>query len=120
MKVRIYDSCKKDCIDRYTLYFPYPKKEVERTMKSAHRRIMGVCQPFNFVADEMTGKTTITFYSWVDDDRTLGVDIPGTEKKIPIKAMPKEVQDYAAKMEKLWNDAWKYNDDEHWHEWNIA
>lgn len=120
MKVRIYDSRQKECIDRYTFYFPYPKKEVERMMDASGHYIVGACQPFGFRTDEHTGKTDITFYAWFEDDRTLGYNVPDTEKRVKADVMPKEVRDYAAKMEKLWNDAWKYDDDEHWDAWNEA
>lgn len=119
MKVRIYDSRLKGYVDRYTFYFPYPKKRVEAEMKRSGHQIMGICQPFSFRTDQ-SGKTSLTFCPWFDDDRTLNINVPNNEKKLKIESMPKEVQEYATKMEKLWNDAWKYDDEEHWKKWNLS
>ena len=71
MKVRVYDSGK-SAADRYTLYFPYPK----RLREHEGRTIMGCFQPFNFVEGQLT------LYAWDYDDRSLGYNIPRNEKKV--------------------------------------
>lgn len=114
MKVKVYDSGKKFMFDRFTLYFPYPKWLREEDWNNHRRRVMGCFQPFSY------GKDYITLCAWDYDDRTLGYNIPRNERKVKIEAFPKVVQDYAHKMEGLWNDALKYDDDEHWKLWNEA
>ena len=109
MKVRVYDSGK-NAADRYTLYFPYPKKLREHE----GRTIMGCFQPFNFVEGQLT------LYAWDYDDRSLGYNIPRNEKKVKIETLPQFVQNYIVKMERIWNDALKYDDKEHWDAWNCA
>lgn len=112
MKVRVYDSKQKDVADRYTLYFPYPKW----LRQQEGRPIMGCFQPFNFIEEEKF----FTFYAWDYDDRSRGYNIPRTERKIKLETLPKFVRDYVDRMDRLWNDALKYDDDEHWAMWNAA
>lgn len=109
MKVRVYDSGK-DFVDRYTLYFPYSKKLREHD----GRTIMGCFLSFNFREGQLT------FYAWDYDDRSLGYNIPRNEKKVKIETLPQFVQNYIVKMERIWNDALKYDDKKHWDAWIYA
>lgn len=120
MKVRVYDSGLKGYIDRYTLYFPHPKWMVENDLERHGHRIMGGCIPFSFNTDEFSGESWVIRCSGFDDDRTLGYDVPGRERKVNIETLPKEVREWCAEMERVWNDALKYDDDEHWNAWNVA
>lgn len=130
MKVRVYDSGKKWAYDRYDMYFPYPKRMREQISKEHGRIIMGTYISFGISVRDHgqydcntlypTNDCSMTLYSWGEDDRTIGCDIPSAERKVKIETLPKVVQDYARKMEGLWNDALKYNDDEHWKLWNEA
>lgn len=117
MKVRVYyDKKHKDYVDPYTMYFPYSKKIRDETKKSSGHLIMGTALSFNCHPDG-----SMTLFSWFDDDRDLGYNIPNCgDKKIKIETLPKGVQDYVAKMEKIWSDANKYDDKKHWDAWNNA
>ena len=119
MKVRVYDSGLKSYIDRYTLYFPYPKKMRKEYMEMHRSLIMGFCIPFSFSSGDYRG-TTINRCASFEDDRTLGYDVPNREKKVKIVTLPKEVQEWCANMERIWNDALKYDDKEHWDAWLYA
>lgn len=118
MKVRVYDCKKTDVADRYCMYFPYPKSFKERLHQDG-RIVMGYCIPFNFSPD-WSGKMQIQTYSDLEDDRTLGYNIPLTHKKVHIETLPKPVRRYIARMERIWNDAFKYNDQQHWNVWYDA
>jgi hypothetical protein len=50
-------------------------------------------------------------------DVTIGYSIDGLGKRYPLEKMSKEFQKFARKMERLWNNALKYNDKKHWDAW---
>lgn len=115
MKVRLYDGGKKWGVDRYTFYFPFPKW-MREDYYNRHRHV---------VTGTMIGCSEgsdggVIRCIWEDMDLTLGYSIRRLGRKIPIENMSKQFQKWARRLEKLWNDALKYDDKKHWDKWNQA
>lgn len=111
MKVRLYDAGKKfkDYVDRYTLYFPVCKKLQAREGRGFY---LG-CSP--------DGNDGVIRCCWeTNENDQVNSKSLWFGKRIAIESMPKGFQRFAMKMEKLWNDALKYDDEEHWEAWNQA
>lgn len=111
MKVRVYDSAAgnkekskyKDYIDRYSLYFPLPKKDIQYYDGG---RITGYYLGFSFNEDG----TTINRCIWDEWNTKYGLcDCLG--KKVKIETLPQKVQDWIHGYEKVYNESLKYPDD---------
>ena len=117
MKVRLYDSGKRyeGFPDRYSLYFPYTQKMMDYYKKKFGRVIKGT-----FLGCSQASDGSVIRYYWEDLDTTIGYSIKGLGRKVKIESMSKQFQEFAVKMERIWNDAIKYDDKEHWDFWNKA
>ena len=117
MKVRLYRSPArfKGYVDEFTLYFPYPKKMIEEYKKLHNRYIKGT-----FLGCSQASDGSIIRCCWDDLDVTIGYSIESLGRRWPLEKMSREFQRFARKMERLWNNALKYDDKKHWDAWNRA
>ncbi len=118
MKVRVYFD-KSDCVDPYTIFFPYPKK-IQRTENG--RYIKGSFLTCNVKHDCNNNIDEDSFlgYNWDELDVTLGYSIKALGKRVHGGDIPIAMQKWIAKMEPLWNDAVTKNTSEAWEAWNKA
>ena len=115
MKVRVYDSARgskgghkyEGYIDRYSLYFPYPKKWKEENYKQFGEHITGDFLGFSFSED---GKN-ITRCCWDEWNLRNGF-CDSLGKKVKIEKLPKPVQEWIAGYEERWNALIARPDDE--------
>ena len=113
MKVRLYRAKNaKGFVDEFSLYFPFPKKMIKEYKKEFDRYIKGT-----FLGCSQASDGSIVRCCWEDLDVTIGYSIDGLGKRYPLEKMSKEFQKFARKMERLWNNALKYNDKKHWDAW---
>lgn len=116
MRVRLYRARNaKGYVDEFSLYFPYPKRMVEEYKKQHDRLIKGT-----FLGCSQASDGSVIRCIWCDLDVTIGYSIDGLGRRWPLEKMSKEFRAFARKMERLWNNALKYNDDKHWDAWNLA
>lgn len=108
MQVRLYRAGKKfrGYVDEYTLYFPYPKK-IQKTEKISGYGI-GCSQTSNGDVIRCSGFDVDCFAT-----TNLG-------RKVSLETMSPEFQKWARNLERIWNDALKYDDAEHWQVWNLS
>lgn len=115
MKLRVYDGARgsKDrhqfegYVDRYSLYFPRPKKWQEETYQKFRERITGDYIGFSFSED---GKS-ITRCCWDEWNLRNGF-CDSLGKKVKIEKLPKPVQDWIVGYEKVYNDFIKNPDND--------
>lgn len=115
MKVRVYDSARgskdrhqyEDYIDRYSLYFPYPKKWREETYKEYGEHITGDFLGFSFSKDG----ETINRCSWDEWNLRNGL-CDSLGKKVKIEKLPEPVQKWICGYETAWNNLIKDPDNE--------
>jgi len=94
MKARLYRATGeyRDCVDAYSLYLPYPRKDVKDGVTGIY---LG-CSP-----DKNGNLYRCTWEEWnLKDGRCdkLG-------RKIPIDLMPRAFRQECRRIEKLWNEA---------------
>ena len=115
MQVRLYRATgeARDYIDGYTLYFPYPKWYIKRLQKWHGVLIKGT-----FLGCSPASDGTMIRCTW--DEHQVGrfPYYPSFGRKVDISTMPEPFQKEVRRMEKLFNDALKFDDDEHWDKWN--
>ena len=110
-KMRLYDSGKRfeNYVDRYTLYFPYPK------WLQKHDRAKGCylgCSPT---------QNGMNMCCWdINVDSYVNSDTLRLGKKIRLDSMPKPFQICAERLQKAWHDAITQNTDAAWEKWNMA
>ena len=113
MKVRLYRGRNaKGFVDEFTLYFPYPKWMTAEYKERHGRLIKGTMLGCSQASDG-----SVIRCIWEDLDVTIGYSISGLGRRWPLEKMSKEFQRFARKMERLWNEALKYDDDKHWDAW---
>ena len=111
MKVRVYDGGKGYSVDRYSLYFPLPKKEVEETYRIHRERISGHFLGFGFNDD------CIFRCCWDEWNMRNGY-CTNLGKKVKIETLPQHVQEWVRGYEKAWNNLLKHPNDERYQwEW---
>lgn len=116
MKVRLYRAKKaKGFVDEFSLYFPYPKKMIEEYKKRFDREIKGT-----FLCCSQASDGSVIRCCWENLDVTIGYSIEGLGRRYPVEKMSKDFQKFAGKMERLWNNALKHDDDKHWDAWDRA
>jgi len=111
MKVRLYRgpaNCR-GYVDEFSLYFPYPKWLRE------HDGVKGC-----FVGCSQDSRGGVIRCSWDYLDQRLGYSIEGLGRRYPLEKMSKEFRKWARRLERLFNDALRYNDDKHWERWLLA
>ena len=118
MKARLYRATgeAKNYIDGYTLYFPYPKwyrQELRKLHKDTLHIPIGT-----FVGCSPASDGTMIRCSWDEMDERY--TFAGLGRKVKIESMPVPFQNEVYRLEKLYNDALKYDDEEHWDTWNHA
>ena len=117
MQVRLYRATgeARNYIDGYTLYFPYPKFMVQRM-----REIYGPTTLIKgfFLGCSPASDGTMIRCNWEDYEVGKYPYYVNFGKKIDIKTMPEPFQKEVRRMEKLYNEALKYDDQEHWDKWN--
>lgn len=101
MKVKLYKMPGKETIDSYSLYFPYPKWLRE------HDKCRGF---FINCSQDSNGGVIRCAGDYDEWNCFLG-------KRFPLEKMSEQFQNWAHHLEKLFNDALKYNDAEHWETW---
>lgn len=108
MKVRLYRAAAqyRGYIDEYTLYFPNNKKERQSS------RMAGV-----FVGCSPSGNGGVNVCNWEECGNFSNYNFG---RKVKLESMPLQFQEWVRSLEKKWNDALKYDDDEHWDIWNRA
>ena len=106
MKVRLYKHAGKWTVDQFTLYFPYPKWL--KKQDGAEGCFVGCNQDLH---------GGVIKCCWDYDDRRLGYSIAGMGRRYPIEKMSIQFRKWASRLERLWNDALKYNDEKHWEIW---
>lgn len=102
MKLRVYDSGK-DLVDRYSLYFPYPKKRVIDYYHEYGVYITGDYLLFSFSDDG----ESINRCGWDSWDLKYGY-CSKLGKKVKTETLPKPVQKWIEGYEKLWNNLLKH------------
>lgn len=115
MKLRVYDGARgsKDrhqyegYVDRYSLYFPRPKKRIDEDYREFGERITGNFLGFSFSED---GKT-INRCTW-DEWNTRNGRCDSLGKKVNIDTLPKHVQNWIAGYERVYNEMIKHPEDE--------
>ena len=119
MKVRVYFS-KNDCVDPYTIFFPYPKKM--QCTEQGRYYIKGVFLTCAIMSDLWGNidENNFNMYGWQELDMTLGYSINKLGKRVHGNDVPIAMQKWIAKMEPLWNDAVTKNTPEAWEAWNEA
>ena len=116
MKVKLYKGRNaKGSIDEFSLYFPYPKKYVVECHKEYGHEIKGT---FLLCSERTDGSVIRCCWDYLDT--SLGYSVYRLGKRYPLESMSKEFQRFAKRMEKLWNDAWKFDDKKHWDRWGQA
>jgi hypothetical protein len=118
MKVRLYRATgeAKNYIDGYTLYFPYPKwyqKELRKLYPS-----LLYCPIGCFVGCSPASDGEMIRCSW--DEMDGRYTFAGLGRKVKIETMPEPFQREVRRLETLYNDALKYNDEGHWEAFNEA
>ena len=105
MKARLYRATgvARNCIDGYTLYFPYPKWYRKENGNHALGCFLG-CSPAR--------DGTMYRCNWdeMDDRYTFS----GLGRKVKLESMPKPFQKEVARMQALWDDACKTHDFSRW------
>lgn len=108
MKARLYRATgeARNYIDGYTLYFPYNKKLRKETKQAG----------FGIGCSQGAGGSVI---------RCNGFDVESFAttnlgRKVKIESMSEFFQYWVRKMERLYNDALKFDDAEHWEIFNLA
>ena len=112
MEVRLYDAGKKyeNYIDRYTLYFPYPKWLRERS-----NNVRGCWLGCSPAYDGMIR------CSWeLNESHIVNSEKLWLGKKIKLETMPQPFQICAQRLITAWENALEYDDREHWEIWNRA
>jgi hypothetical protein len=115
MKLRVYDGARgskdrhqyEDYIDRYSLYFPHPKKWIDEDYRKFRERITGDFLRFSFSED---GKI-INRCTWNEWNIRNGL-CDSLGKKVNINTLPKHVQKWIAGYEKVYNEMIKHPEDE--------
>lgn len=118
MKVRVYDGAKptvydrgeqrkerkqyEDSVDRYSLYFPLPKKRINKD-----DGVVGCYLGFSF-SDDGEQIIRCTFEEW--NSKNGLCDHLG--KKAKIETLPENVQKWIADGERVYNEFIKHPDDE--------
>ena len=108
-KMRLYDSGKRfeNYVDRYTLYFPYPK------WLQKHDRAKGCylgCSPT---------QSGMNMCCWdINVDSYVNSDTLRLGKKIRLDSMPIGFQKVAKQIETSWQYTLKVNTDEQWDKFN--
>lgn len=115
MKVRLYKYPGAWSVDQFTLYFPYPKRMQEEIKKENGHIITGC-----FLGCSQDSAGGVIRCCWDDLDKSRGYNISGLGRRYPLEKMGEEFQAFARNLEKLYNDALKYDDAEHWGAWNRA
>lgn len=112
MKARLYDSGKKyeGYVDRLTLYFPYPKWLQKKD------GVRGCYLGCSVASDGGMIRCT-----WNCNENSI-VNSPSLflGKKLDIDSMPEPFRKIVRKMEQIFNDALKFNDEAHWKAWEAA
>lgn len=110
-KVRLY-MYSQNIIDRYTLMFPYPKWLIEHETKArGGYPVHGFCISCNQASDGTVLRcASFEYIRW---KTYLGARV-SLEKMSPV------FQQWARTLEILWQEALEYDDEEHWHNWNVA
>jgi len=115
MKVRVYDAARgkkerhqyENYPDRYSLYFPLPKKIQEEGYKKLGVHITGHYLGFSFSED---GKS-ITRCCWDEWNLRNGL-CDNLGKKVKIETLPEPVQEWIHGYELAWNNILKDEDNE--------
>ena len=116
MKVRLYRARNaKGYVDEFSLYFPYPKKMTEE-YKTVHDRLIKGA----FLGCSQASDGSVISCCWEELDVTIGYSIDGLGRRWPLEKMSRGFQKFARRMERLWNNALKYDDKKHWDAWNMA
>ncbi len=114
MKVRVYDGAMgkverhqyKGYVDRYSLYFPCPKKWQKEEYKKSGKVITGHYLGFSFSEDGEYINRCI----WDEWDLSHG-RCDNLGKKVKIETLPKPVQKWIRGYEKRWNDLIAHEND---------
>ena len=119
MKVRVYFD-KSDCVDPYTIFFPYPKK-MQRTDDGRYyiKDVFLTCATMSNSLGNIN-ENNFSMCGWQELDMTLGYRINKLGKQVRGNDVPIAMQKWIAKMEPLWNDAVTKNTPEAWKAWNEA
>lgn len=117
MQVRLYKARGEagNYIDGYTLYFPYPKFMVKR-MKEIYGPT-ALIKGF-FLGCSPASDGTMIRCNWDDYEVGRYPYYVNFGEKIDIDTMPEPFRKEVRRMEKLYNETLKYDDLEHWNEWN--
>lgn len=115
MQVRLYraKAAYRGYPDEFTLYFPYPKWLRLETKKNTGGLIygygIGCSEDFHGEVIRCNG-----FYL----DQTRGYSIASLGRRYPLEKMSEQFQKWAKEMERIYNEAIKFDDEEHWEKWN--
>lgn len=115
MKVRVYDGARgrkerhqyENYPDRYSLYFPYPKKWQEEMYKEYGEHISGDFLCFSFSENG----ETINRCNWDEWNLRNGL-CDSLGKKVKIETLPEPVQKWIRGYEVVWNNILKDEDNE--------
>ena len=112
MKVRLYRgpaSCR-GYVDEFSLYFRYPKWMIEENRKKyGTSRLTRGC----YIGCSEASDGSVIKCNWAEDDYNVSLG-----RKYPLEKMSQQFQQWAKQLEAAYNDAIKYNDEEHWEIWN--
>ena len=111
MKIRVYDygsNTELGC-PRYTMYLPYPKQLQSETKMKAWG--------FGFNCNTNYNNFFLRYETLEFPNGMYGVNLG---KRVNIADLPKFMQDYIIRLEKAFNEACKFNDDEHWKTFRIV
>lgn len=112
MKIKIYRCTRrqyKDYIDSWTIVVPHPKWMREEDLKRGSYR-KGICLGCSPGVDD-TYFNKCTWEDYECSTTTFG-------KRVKVEDAPKPMRKYVRKLQRLYDEALKYNDYEHWEEFN--
>ena len=113
MKARLYHDTRKkhrDCVDAWSIYFPYPKWLRKQSGGRTFGGFIG-CTP---TEDGMIRCT----YEYDEITPTLGRPYLG--RRVDVRTTPKAFQKLFRKLERAWNNAITKNTESAWEAWNRA
>lgn len=124
MKARLYDAGKKwDACDRYTIYFPFPKKlRTKQNLKPHHlyTECMGLWIGFNFRYSTSLVKDPDEIHIYNSNYLNNGESPSVFGSIIDIDTLPKVAREWCRKKEELWNKACDIDTEEAWEEFEAV
>ena len=113
MKARLYRATgeARNYVDGYSLYLPYPKRYREELNP---RNYASGC----FLGCSPAHDGTMIRCNWDELEYSKYGSASNLGRKIKIESMPEPFQKEVRRIEQLYNDALKYDDEAHWEKFN--